>query len=141
MRATCPECGTQAHVTAFFVEEDGKRLAMTVAAMPPDLGRATLAYLGLFKPAKTSLRIGRAAKIAAEVAELVAPARSVRTSVRACVARQAPACGQQRWSKWSPSALRCRCRWNRTATCVRWSSGWPIKPMPRASVSVRLMRA
>ncbi|MCD0281294.1 hypothetical protein JWH04_20520 [Xanthomonas melonis] len=72
MRATCPECGTQAHVAAFFVEDDGKRLAVIVANMPPDLGRATLGYLGLFKPSKTALRIGRAAKIAAEVAELVA---------------------------------------------------------------------
>lgn len=72
MRATCPECGVQAHVTAFFVEDDGKRLAMTVAGMSPELGRATIAYLGLFKPLKTALRMARAAKIAAEVADLVA---------------------------------------------------------------------
>jgi len=71
MRATCPECGAQAHVAAFFVEDDGKRLAMTVAGMSPELGRATIAYLGLFKPLKTSLRMARAAKIAAEVADLV----------------------------------------------------------------------
>ncbi|MCP3048348.1 hypothetical protein K6X13_14795 [Xanthomonas euvesicatoria pv. allii] len=90
MRATCPECGTQAHVAAFFVEDDGKRLAVIVATMPPDLGRATLAYLGLFKPAKTSLRIGRAAKIAAEVAELVATG-SVCKDERAGVRRPASA--------------------------------------------------
>lgn len=72
MRATCPECGAQAHVAAFFVEDDGKRLAMTVAGMAPELGRATIAYLGLFKPLKTALRMARAAKIAAEVADLVA---------------------------------------------------------------------
>ena len=71
MRATCPECGTQAHISAMFVEDDGKRLAMTVAGMAPELGRAVLAYLGLFKPAKTALRMARAAKIAQEVAELV----------------------------------------------------------------------
>ncbi|KHS06586.1 hypothetical protein RM61_15060 [Xanthomonas phaseoli pv. phaseoli] len=90
MRATCPECGTQAHVAAFFVEDDGKRLALTVATMQPDLGRATLAYLGLFKPTKTALRLGRAAKIAAEVAELVA-AGSVCKDERAGVRRPATA--------------------------------------------------
>ena len=72
MRATCPDCGAQAHVTAFFVEDDGKRLAMTVAGLEPELGRALLGYLGLFKPPKTALRMARAAKIAQEVAELVA---------------------------------------------------------------------
>lgn len=71
MRATCPECGAQAHISAMFVEDDGKRLAMIVAGMAPELGRAVLAYLGLFKPAKTALRLARAAKIAQEVADLV----------------------------------------------------------------------
>ncbi|MGH8037305.1 MAG: hypothetical protein ACREPD_06150 [Stenotrophomonas sp.] len=72
MKATCPECGSQGHVSAFFVEDDGKRLAMTLAAMQPELGKAVLGYLGLFKPAKTALRLSRAAKIAQEVADLVA---------------------------------------------------------------------
>ena len=67
MKGTCPECGAQAHVTAFFVEEDGKRLAVTLAGMQPDLGRAVIGYLGLFKPAKTALRMARAAAIAGEV--------------------------------------------------------------------------
>ncbi|MGH8040300.1 MAG: hypothetical protein ACRES5_27245, partial [Pseudomonas sp.] len=71
MKATCPECGAQGHVNAFFVEEDGKRLAVTLAGMQPELGKAVLGYLGLFKPAKTSLRLSRAAKIAQEVAGLV----------------------------------------------------------------------
>jgi hypothetical protein len=92
MRATCPECGAQAHVAAFFVEDDGKRLAVAVAGMAPELGRATLAYLGLFKPAKTTLRIARAAKIAQEVADLVA-AGSVCKDERSGVRR--PATPQQ----------------------------------------------
>lgn len=72
MKATCPECGSQGHVSAFFVEDDGKRLAMTLAGMQPELGKAVLGYLGLFKPAKTALRLSRASKIAQEVADLVA---------------------------------------------------------------------
>lgn len=94
MRATCPECGAQAHVAAFFVEDEGKRLAMTVAGMAPELGRATLAYLGLFKPAKTTLRIARAAKLAQEVADLVA-AGSVCKDERSGVRRAATA---QQWA-------------------------------------------
>jgi len=37
MRLTCPECGAQAHVAAFFVEDDGKRLAGLFAEMEPVL--------------------------------------------------------------------------------------------------------
>lgn len=70
MQCTCPECGTRAPLGAFFVEDDGKRLAMTVADLPQGLGRAVLNYLGLFKPARGALQIGRAAKLAADVAGL-----------------------------------------------------------------------
>lgn len=85
MRATCPDCGTQGHVSTFFAEDDGKRLAAIMAGLPPDLGRAVIGYLGLFKPAKTALRMARAAKLAAELAELAsAPTvcRDERSGVR-----------------------------------------------------------
>ncbi len=72
MRATCPECGTQGHVITFFIEEEGKRLALIAAGLGPDLGRTTLSYLGLFKPAKQGVRLSRAVKLAQEVADLVA---------------------------------------------------------------------
>ncbi len=70
MLCSCPECGTRAPLGAFFVEDDGKRLALTVADLPQGLGRAVLNYLGLFKPQRTSLPLARAAKLAADVAEL-----------------------------------------------------------------------
>jgi len=68
---TCPECGAQAHVSAFFVEDDGKRLAGLCAEMEPLLGRAVLGYLGLFKPAKNALRLSRAVKLTQELLHLV----------------------------------------------------------------------
>ncbi|HHA2431527.1 TPA: hypothetical protein ACOENN_000499 [Stenotrophomonas maltophilia] len=71
MRATCPDCGAQAHLSAFFAEEDGKRLAAQLADMQPELGRAVIAYLGLFKPAKNALRLPRAVKLVQELAILV----------------------------------------------------------------------
>lgn len=73
MRATCPDCGAQAHLAAFFVEADGKRLAALLAGMAPELGRAVIGYLGLFKPAKTALRLPRAVKIVEELQALVEP--------------------------------------------------------------------
>ena len=71
MRGTCPDCGAQAHLAAFFVEDDGKRLAAQLADMTPELGRAVIGYLGLFKPAKTALRIARAVKLVQDLAALV----------------------------------------------------------------------
>jgi len=71
MRMTCPECGAQAHLAAFFVEDDGKRLAGLFAEMEPVLGRAVLGYLGLFKPAKNALRLSRAVKLTQELVALV----------------------------------------------------------------------
>ncbi|KAF1692741.1 hypothetical protein CSC62_13990 [Pseudoxanthomonas jiangsuensis] len=85
MRATCPDCGAQAHLSAFFVEDDGKRLAALLAEMQPELGRAVIAYLGLFKPPKNALRLSRAVKLVQELAALVATGdvcKDERTGVR-----------------------------------------------------------
>lgn len=94
MRATCPDCGTQGHVSAFFAEDDGKRLAAILAGMAPELGRATIAYLGLFKPAKTALRMARAVKLAQELDEL-ASAGSVCRDERSGVRRP---CSAATWA-------------------------------------------
>lgn len=70
---TCPACGCQGDAEAFLAEDDGKRLAALLAAFEPALGRAALAYLRLFKPAKQALRLARAVRITADLAALVAP--------------------------------------------------------------------
>ncbi|HEY0915716.1 MAG TPA: hypothetical protein VGE33_11960 [Thermomonas sp.] len=70
--ATCPHCAFQGEIEAFFVDDDGKRLAAVVAELPAECGRAVLAYLRLFKPPKTGLRTARAVKLAREVVALVA---------------------------------------------------------------------
>lgn len=71
MRATCPDCGAQAHIAAFFADDEGKRLAALMADMQPELGRAVISYLGLFKPIKTALRMARAVKLVQELVALV----------------------------------------------------------------------
>ena len=68
MLATCPHCAFQAEIEAFFTDDDGKRLAAVMIDIPPECGRAVLAYLRLFKPPKTGLRAARAVKLAREVA-------------------------------------------------------------------------
>jgi len=78
---TCPECGAQAHVSAFFVEDDGKRLAGLFAEMEPILGRAVLGYLGLFKPNKTALRLSRAVTLTQELLNLVTAGAVCRVEV------------------------------------------------------------
>lgn len=70
-QATCPHCAFSAEIEAFFVDDEGKRLAAAVAELPPECGRAVLAYLRLFKPPKTGLRTARAVKLAREVSALI----------------------------------------------------------------------
>jgi len=94
MRATCPDCGADGHVSAFFVEADGKRLAAVLAGMAPDLGRATIGYLGLFKPGKTALRLPRAVKLAEEL-RVLAEAGTVTNDERGGVRRP---CSPATWA-------------------------------------------
>ena len=75
-------------MAAYFLEPDGKRLAATLAGMVPELGRAVIGYLGLFKPAKTALRMARAARLAAEI-EALANAGGVCRDERGGVRRPA----------------------------------------------------
>lgn len=71
MNLNCPCCGADFPIEAGLAEGDGKRLAALLAGVEPDLGRALVGYLRLFKPAKTSLRMARAVKLATEVVDIV----------------------------------------------------------------------
>lgn len=85
MQVCCPVCDTDFPIEAGLIEGDGKRLAATLAGLDPVLGRAVIGYLRLFKPAKTALRMARAAKLAGEVATLTSTGtvcRDERSGVR-----------------------------------------------------------
>jgi len=71
MKLTCPSCGAEYPIEAGLLEDEGKRLAAIVGEMEPVLARTALAYLRLFKPAKTALRTARAIKVLQELLELV----------------------------------------------------------------------
>lgn len=71
MRIQCPCCGEQFPLEAGFLDDEGKRLAAQFAGMEPRLGRAVLAYLRLFSPAKRGLRTSRAIKLVEDLVQLV----------------------------------------------------------------------
>lgn len=71
MRIQCPCCGEQFPLEAGFLDDEGKRLAAQFAGMDPRLGRAVLAYLRLFSPAKRGLRTSRAIKLVEDLVQLV----------------------------------------------------------------------
>ncbi len=71
MKVTCPCCRADFPIEAGFAEADGKRLAALMAEFEPVLGRATLSYLRLFKPAKTALQMAKAVRIVQELDALV----------------------------------------------------------------------
>ncbi|MHB0763361.1 hypothetical protein ACYCFC_03010 [Stutzerimonas sp. NM35] len=85
MRIQCPCCGEQYPLESGFADDEGKRLAAQFAEMEPKLGRAVLAYLRLFSPAKRGLRTSRAIKLIEELTVLIkegSVTRDARTSER-----------------------------------------------------------
>lgn len=71
MRIQCPCCGEQYPLEAGFADDEGKRLAAQFAEMEPKLGRAVLAYLRLFSPARRGLRTSRAIRLVEDLLALV----------------------------------------------------------------------
>lgn len=78
MQLCCPVCGTEFPIEAGWAEADGKRLAALLAGFDPAVGRAAVAYLRLFKPAKTALRAAKALRLVDELGALVATGRVCR---------------------------------------------------------------
>lgn len=87
---TCPCCGSEFPWEAGLIEGDAKRLGAVLADMEPPVARAAMAYLRLFKPPKSALRLTRAIKLLQEVVTLIA-AGTVCRDERSGVRRAAPA--------------------------------------------------
>ena len=87
---TCPCCGSEFPWEAGLVEGDAKRLGAVLAELEPPVARAAMAYLRLFKPPKSALRLTRAIKLLQEVVTLI-EAGSVCRDERSGVRRAAPA--------------------------------------------------
>lgn len=66
----CPVCHAALHLDALVQDEAGRELLGLFVALPEDLGRALVAYLGLWRPAKSDLSNARALALAREVLAL-----------------------------------------------------------------------
>lgn len=88
LTTVCTACGARQPLEAGFVIDDAKLLADVCAIMDPVMARPALAYLRLFRPAKTDLRLPRAVSILRELHVL---ARSGRVSADERSALERPA--------------------------------------------------
>ncbi|MFZ5653191.1 MAG: hypothetical protein ACOY42_02140 [Pseudomonadota bacterium] len=64
MRIKCPACGIQFGIEVALQEDAGRELLGELARLSAPLGRALVAYLGLFRPAERVLSWGRALQLA-----------------------------------------------------------------------------
>lgn len=71
IRGTCPECGFQGDVVAFFVETDARQGMAEAARLPPELASLVIRYLGLFRPPERALSLSKATRLIHELADAV----------------------------------------------------------------------
>lgn len=81
MKVTCPDCQCQFPLSAGLADAEAKRFGIALAGLDAQVGRVVAHYIALHKPAKTALRMGKAAKLAEEIAALVASGEVRRNGV------------------------------------------------------------
>ena len=67
MKTKCPNCGAIHSLDSLLAVEDAADLMAVLAGLDAAIGKAALRYLGLFRPARSQLSFGRAAKLLAEL--------------------------------------------------------------------------
>lgn len=70
MKLVCPSCGLTASAEAWINDASARDMLLAVATLPHPLPKATLPYLGLFRPEKRALSWGKAGNIVAELTKL-----------------------------------------------------------------------
>ena len=63
----CPTCHARIDLEAVVQDEAGRELLAIMARLEPDLAKALIQYLGLFRPPKSDLTNARAVKLAEQV--------------------------------------------------------------------------
>ncbi len=66
----CPVCHTNLHLDALIQDQAGRELLSDVSSMPDFVSRPMLAYLSLFRPAKSDLSNSRALRLMREVTDM-----------------------------------------------------------------------
>lgn len=63
MKTRCPCCGAENSLDALLAHEDAREAVWAVAQIGGDVGRLAVQYVALFRPANSSLSMGRMAKL------------------------------------------------------------------------------
>ena len=94
----CPVCHSNLHLDALVNDAAASELLALIAPLDGGLGRALVAYIGLFRPAKSDLSFSRALKLANETLALSNNRDWLRVALSQTVAslRAARATGQSR---------------------------------------------
>lgn len=71
MQITCPVCHARYAIEAALADADARRAVAAAAKLPGGVGEAAIAYVGLFRPAKSALSWKRAARLLDELVAMV----------------------------------------------------------------------
>lgn len=71
----CPICHSDLHLEAMTEDEAGRELLGKISQLDKGIAPALVAYLGLFKPAKSNLSNSRALKIFNDILDLFEPSK------------------------------------------------------------------
>lgn len=67
MKTRCPCCGAENSLDALLAHEDAREAVWAVAQVGGEIGRLAVQYIALFRPANSSLSMGRMAKLLGEI--------------------------------------------------------------------------
>ena len=67
MKTRCPCCGAENSLDALLAHDDARDAVLAVIAVGGELPRLAVQYVGLFRPAKTSLTWARTAKLLGDI--------------------------------------------------------------------------
>jgi hypothetical protein len=81
----CPTCHAHIQLEAVCQDDAGRELLALLAGLEADLGRALVAYIGLFRPASRDLTNDRALRLAQEVLRDFAPGERLSAALAATV--------------------------------------------------------
>lgn len=78
MKTRCPACGAENSLDALLSGDDARQALWSLAQIGGELTKRLVQYLGLFRPAKSSLSNARMAKLLAELLPDIQSGRIVR---------------------------------------------------------------
>ena len=81
MNIKCPNCGAVHSLDSLINDADASAVLKAVLEMDAELGKATIRYIGLFRPAKSQLSWARTAKLLNELMPMIKAQEAVRNGV------------------------------------------------------------